>query len=226
VVSSSLLIAATGASATARAQAQPEPPAPPVAAAQPVGMNSVVERPGFDLGVRLGYAIPMGDILQDASIGDLMSGAIPVIIEGAYRATPNFSIGALFQGAFAQTKNCDPGASCSATIYRFGVEGIYTARGDGTFDPWFGLGVGYEQMNLSVSSGGTSNDLDVHGFDATLQAGGEHRVGPQVAIGPFVSLSIGQYGTLSSGGQSADIPGDATRMHEWLQFGARGTFNF
>src|SRR5262245_14477886 len=143
VLSCSLLLAAIGASATARAQAMP----PPVASAQPAGMNSVVGRPGFDFGLRLGYAVPMGSVAQGANLSDGISGAIPLVLEAGYRFTPNISAGVLLQYAVAQTKNC---SGCSASIFRFGIQGIYNLRTGGSFDPWFGLGVGYEQMNLSI----------------------------------------------------------------------------
>ncbi|HMF43845.1 MAG TPA: outer membrane beta-barrel protein [Polyangia bacterium] len=191
----------------------------PVASAEPAGMNSVVERPGFDFGLRLGYAIPMGSVFQNATLSDGISGAIPFVLEAAYRITPNFSVGGLFQYAVAQTKNCP--SSCSASVMRFGVEGIYNVRSGGAFDPWLGLGVGYEQLSLSVSGVG---DGDYHGFEfATIHAGGDYRMAPNFALGPFVSFSLAQYSGVSSGGQSADIPN--TAMHEWLQLGIRGLFS-
>jgi len=219
VVSCSLLIAAMAGSRAARAQATP------VAAAEPSGMNSVVERQGFDIGLRLGYAIPMGGIAQGLNLSDIMSGAIPFVIEAALRITPNFSLGGLFQYAIAQTKNCDPGASCSASIWRVGLEGIYNFRTGNAFDPWMGLGVGYEQLSLSESGGAVSGDLEVHGWEfLTLQLGGEYRVGPNFALGPFGSFSLAQYSSGSSGGgPSGDIMN--TAMHEWLQLGVRGIFN-
>jgi len=42
-------------------------------------------------------------------------------------------------------------------------------------------------------------------------------------VGPFLSFSVGKYGSASAGGTSADIP--MTAFHEWLQIGVRGTFN-
>jgi hypothetical protein len=218
LTSSPFLLLTVAAAAPARAQMPP-----PVASAQP-GMTSIVERPGFDFGLRLGYALPMGSVAQNVDLSTGLSGAIPLVLEAAYRFTPNLSAGALFQYAIAQTKNCDPGASCSASVVRIGIEGIYNMRMNTALDPWFGAGIGYEWLNISESGAGTNVDGDVHGFEfLTLQGGGDYRLAPQFALGPFVSFSIGQYATASSGSQSADIQN--TAIHEWLQLGVRGTFN-
>jgi hypothetical protein len=152
-----------------------------------------------------------------------LSGAVPLIVEAAFRGNRHVSVGALFQYAIVQTKNCDPGSSCSASILRAGVEGIFNFRLGTVLDPWLGLGAGYEWLRFS-ESGDVTGSGNFHGWEfLTLQAGGDFRVAPQAGLGPFVSLSIAQYSAGTVDGTSGDI--QQTDVHEWLQFGLRGTLN-
>jgi hypothetical protein len=216
VISLPFLLLVVTAAAPARAQMAPTP----VASAQP-GMSSIVERPGFDLGLRLGYAMPFGDAAQGATLSDGISGAIPFVLEAGYRFTPNVTAGALFQYAPIQAKNCPTGDTCSGSVVRLGIQGLYNFRMPTVLDPWVGVGLGYEWLNLSETG---QADASLSGFEfLNLQGGGDYRLAPQFALGPFISFSIARYGSASSGGTSIDI--QQTAVHEWLQIGVRGTFS-
>jgi hypothetical protein len=213
------LLAGLSMPATALAQAGPGP----------------TERPGVDLAVRAGYAFPFGAVDGDNgdSLDSFFSGAVPLILEAGYRFNSAVTAGVLFQYAFAQVKNatgCDTnGVSCSGSVIRLGIEGLYHFQLGSPFVPWAGLGTGYEWMNVDLSGPGGSGSVGAHGFEfLDLQAGGDYYVAPQFAVGPFVSLSFGRYETATSSGipllpSSADISN--TAVHEWLQIGARGVFN-
>jgi hypothetical protein len=80
-------------------------------------------------------------------------------------------------------------------------------------------------VNADVSSTG-------HGFELiNLQGGADFSVAPGFALGPFLSLSVGQYSKASTScsgngcsafdSQSDDIKEKA--LHEWLTLGVRGT---
>ena len=56
----------------------------------------------------------------------------------------------------------------------------------------------------------------------SLQGGAAFKLTEAFSAGPFLSLSIGQYSNLSAQGRSETIQGKA--VHEWLTFGAKGTF--
>lgn len=235
----SLAVAFIGAAATANAQTAPEAAAPeqaapagatPAAMPPPVATTaagagaSVTDQPGFSLSARLAYAVPMGSVAQGSTLSDGVSGGIPIVIEAAYRFNRNLSAGLAGQYAYMMTKNCTAGASCSATDYQFFLEGIYNARMGSTIDPWVGLGIGYENLSTNQSAGGVSQSVGVSGLGlATLQVGGNFLAAPQVEVGPFLSFSVGKYGSASAGGYSGDIMN--TAFHEWLQLGVRGTFN-
>jgi len=213
------LLAALAIPVTALAQAEPPP----------------TERPGLDLGLRVGYAFPFGD--STATPGDqlssIFSGAVPLIVEAGYRINSAVTVGALFQYGIAQVKDANGcgtmGVSCSGSIIRLGIEGLYHFQIGSPFVPWVGLGTGYEWMNVDLSGGNGSASVGAHGFEfINLQAGGDYHLAPQLSIGPFISFSFGRYDTATSSNipllpSSADITN--TAVHEWLQLGARGAFN-
>jgi hypothetical protein len=196
--------------------------------------SSPLDRPGLDFALRLGFAYPFGKLAgsmggASTDISEVLSGTIPLGLELGYRINSIATVGLLFQYAFGLTKNCDPGLSCSGSDVRLGIEGLFHIPVDeGPFVPWLGLGAGYEWLSLDVSANGTDMSTGFHGFEfVNLQVGVDYRIRPRVSLGPFVSLSLARYDTVTgeSGGNSgsADIPDKA--LHEWLQFGMKATFN-
>jgi len=195
--------------------------------ASPAQAQTAADRPGLDLGLRLGYAVPMGSLLEGADLGDAVSGQIPLQVDALYRINSQYAVGAYvgYGYLFVKDASCDPGASCSGSVLRLGIEGLLHFPTSGSFVPWVGAGVGYEWLKGKESQGGASATTTFKGFEfLSLQVGGEFRSGPNMAIGPFVSLSIAQYSSVSiSGLGGGDIEDKA--LHEWLQFGLRGAFN-
>jgi hypothetical protein len=192
-----------------------------------------VDSPGIELGVRLGYMIPFGEVSGDTGNGlaSLVSGGIPVILEAGYRFDAALTLGAVFQYAFLKINDnaCTGNADCSGSVVRLGVQGLYHADLGKMVVPWVGLGAGYEWGNITASNafGGTAESVSGWEF-LTLQAGGDIHLGPAtaIAVGPYVSFSIARYGSGSGHigdlGFSSDFTNPA--VHEWLQFGVRGTF--
>jgi hypothetical protein len=188
----------------------------------------VVDHPGFDLGLRLGYAVPFGDIDGTASLASQFSGGIPFVLEGGYRINRAFTVGALFQYAVLSVKDnglgCGNGISCSGSVVRFGIEGIYHIPVTGQAAPWVGAATGYEWMNIDGTIGDTTMSIGENGFEfLTLQGGADFRLAPQFSLGPFASFSFARYSSMTGGGVSVDIADPA--VHEWLQIGVRGNFN-
>jgi outer membrane protein W len=124
-------------------------------------------------------------------------------------------------------KGCTNGVSCSADDLGIGIQGQYHIMPAASADPWLGLGFGYEVLGVSESAGGQSADVSFKGLEfLTLQGGADFKVADPVAVGPFVSFSLGKYSTQTNSGalgdQSGDIPN--TAVHEWLTLGVKGTF--
>ncbi len=192
------------------------------------------DSPGVALGLRVGYAVPFGDVSGDgASLSSTFSGAVPLVFEAGYRFDRRFTVGPYFQYAVAQVKDgaaavCGNGVDCSGSVIRLGLEGLYHLDLGSAFIPWVGLGVGYEWMNFDFSAGPVSGSASGNGWEfLTLQLGGDIYVAPQFAIGPFVSFSIARYGnaSLHSGNTTTSSDVAHPAVHEWLQFGARVSFD-
>jgi outer membrane protein W len=197
-------------------------------------------RGAIQLGLRLGYGAPFGTTgrtATDAADDDLarsIKGQIPIGIDAGYLVTPNVYLGLLFQYGFgfigsAGTPSCDqPGVSCSTSDIQLGIDAHFHLNPTASFDPWIGLGVGYEWLGLSVSSGGQSASLTAGGFEyVNVQLGGDISVAPDLAIGPFVSFSGGEYRNVSVDSGTTSMSQDVTNksFHEWLLFGVRGVYS-
>jgi hypothetical protein len=201
-----------------------EPPPPP--RTKHVEEEPVVPH-GIEVGLRAGYAIPLGSEAQNSNLNNVFSGVIPLWADAGYRlASPNLLLGAYFQYGFGllggeAANQCKNGVSCSASVLMYGAQVHYHLLPGGIFDPWIGAGVGLENVHLSVSQGGQSTSSSLTGFDfAILQAGGDYRG----VVGPFVMFGIGEYTNVSAAGQSASIPNQA--LHEWFTIGVRGVYDF
>ena len=182
--------------------------------------------------MRLGYAIPsgkVGDISQNGAtldggkLSDAFSGQIPIWIDAGDMVLPSLMVGLYGQYGFTSVKDCQSGASCSAHDLRIGIQGQYHFMPDQSVDPWLGLGFGYESLSETTSAGGLSLDTSLHGWELlNLQGGADFQVIPALTVGPFLSFSLDQFSSASSGGQSLDFT--TKHIHEWILIGAKGTF--
>jgi hypothetical protein len=188
------------------------------------------------LGLRTGYALPMGDSTGggNAALGDSISGMVPIWIDAGYKLNPNMYIGADFQYgiAFVNTGKItacsQSGVSCSANDVMFGANFHYHFMPDQTIDPWAGIGVGYEILNFSESVMGQSAGVGLNGFQfLNLQVGGDFKAMPNLGVGPFLMFSLGQFSNCSTSGPNAggSCTINQTAMHEWLTFGIRGVYD-
>ena len=190
---------------------------------------------GFEAGARLGYGIALGEIAEDIDLSDGIEGQIPIWIDVGYRPIDALMVGLYFQYGIGliEDEACDlDGVDCSGNDIRLGIQAHYHISPEEQLDPWVGLGIGYEWLNRSVEAMGTEVSSTLEGFEfLNLQAGLDIAVAEHVKLGPFLSFSLGQYGSGSaecSGGAcsalevfgaEADIENKA--LHQWLVIGAR-----
>jgi outer membrane protein W len=203
---------------------------------------------GLSFGLRTGYSLPLGKVQGDqtvttggttttvagTSLSDAISGRIPIWVDAGYKINRNIYVGAFFQyGIMFVNKDKNPGcnqggASCSAHDIVLGVNAHYHIMPEAVFDPWVGVGFGYEILGASTTLNGQSQDSSIKGFQfVSLQAGGDYKVTPAFGIGPFLSFSLGQYSTASAtqGGNTVSADITNTAMHEWLTIGVRGVYD-
>lgn len=200
----------------------------------------VSNRGAIEVGLRLGVGFPLGHEgmvaggTSNDKLSDDIKAIIPIALDAGYRFNPNVYAGLLLQYGFGivnanSSNSCgDPGVSCSGSDLRLGVDLHFHFAPGQSFDPWLGVGAGYEWLFLDVTAGGSEANLTATGFEfGNVQLGGDIPIAPNFAIGPFVSLSFGQYGnvSVSGGGTSMDMPITGKSFHEWLELGVRGVYD-
>jgi outer membrane protein W len=181
------------------------------------------------LGLRLGYMLPMGEFAKDSKMSDAVSGGIPLWLDLGYMVTPNLMVGLYAQYAYLMVKDCPDGATCSASDIRIGLQGQYHISPGESMNPWVGLGVGYEMIGTKAEAGGAEVKGNYSGLEfANIQGGADFKVGDSMAVGPFLSFSIGQYSKGEVTTPAGTFEGDITdkAMHQWLTLGVKGTFGF
>jgi outer membrane protein W len=211
-----------------------------------ISATALAQDKKFQIGLRTGYALPLGNIysagtagpfrfLADEPMSNAFSGQIPIWLDAGYMVTPDILLGIYAQYGFVSTKTrdaastgtgCAVGASCSAHDIRFGVQGQYHLGSGQAVDPWLGLGIGYETLGLTETNAGVTTNGSLSGFEfVNLQGGADFKLADAFALGPFVSFSLGQYSTLHTEIQGIGLDIDVPKaLHEWLTFGVKGTF--
>ncbi len=190
----------------------------------PLGPAGAGEESGLSLGARVAYGIPLGQAMSGVSLGDVVSGQIPIQLDADWRFDRSWRAGLYLQYGFATLAGafCPAGAGCSGQNVRAGVQAAYAFAARGS-RPWVGVGVGVEWQTASVSQTGIKNELRLFGLELlNLQAGWDFRPAGGFSLGPFASFSLGQYRTASSGGASENL---TAAIHDWLQLGVRGAFD-
>jgi outer membrane protein W len=195
----------------------------------------------FVLGLRFGYALPMGSTAEnnDGSsnkMSDGVSGQFPIWLDAGYMVSEDVMFGLYWQYAFGGVAGplktqCDQassaGISCSASDIRFGLQVQFHPVHDGNVDPWLGVGAGYEWLTVGLSGAGQDGSTTAKGWEfANVQAGVDFKAAHNLGIGPFVSFSLAQYDSTSNSGTVAQVSpgGDIANpaLHQWLTFGVRG----
>jgi hypothetical protein len=195
---------------------------------------------GIEVGLRTGYAIPLGDVRKWSALGDTVNGTIPIWIDAGYRFHPNAMIGAFFQYGIglvnpagygfplANGETCGSASDCSASDIMFGVQFHYHLLPDQTIDPWGGVGFGYEILVLNdpgfASTTGVGGE-SYSGFQfVNLQIGADYKLTPKLGVGPFVMFSLGEYSSCSYP-QSGNCTIEGSPIHGWLTLGIRVAYD-
>jgi hypothetical protein len=196
---------------------------------------------GFTFGARLGVAMPNGSVAEGGwSVSDEIKYAVPVVLEAGWRFSPRWTLGGYFQYARAAIATDAPqgsggcksaGSGCSnAKQLRAGAQVLLTPPPRGQLEPWVGVGTGLEWLSYDLHDPSSSGTLELSGWEwVNLQAGVGWRAASHVKVGPYASISIGQYDHLSlvttSGSESGKIPGGNRATHTFIQLGVRGQFD-
>lgn len=178
------------------------------------------------VGVRSGYALPLGDYDATSRMSDLVTGQIPIQLDAGWRFR-RLTLGGYASYGFgsvagAMKDQCDAANQrCSSTSLRIGGQIAYSfAQPYEPLDPWIAVGIGYEGITVKRYTSETRNGSEW----AILQGGLDWRLSTATSVGAFASLSFGTYTDVSGGSQ----PGVITNrgVHEWVTLGLRGSFVF
>ena len=233
-------VPATTTTSTSPAEATPrdvppvsDPPEPPQA-----NESSKANRVRFEVGGRLGYAMPFGHIATSNNLKDVFAASVPGVLDGWVRFPGGFALG-LYLGLAAGVSGhaLDSCPNCSALDYRFGVQVARHFNDGGVVDPWLGVGIGGEWASIT-------EQIDYQGYDITaddtysalpeisLHAGVD--IGSDtIAFGPYASVSYSSFSKVKSTlscsnigcddgvASSSDVNGGG---HGWISLGVRGTY--
>lgn len=184
---------------------------------------------GIELGLRLGGSLPLGSASSGTNLKDVLTVRLPVWIDAGYRISPHVYVGAYFQygtlsvGDAVSTACSITGGDCFAYDLQAGIMAAYHILPDKKFDPWLGLGIGYEWASIhGVGPGDTNEKLSGLQF-ANLQLGADYKPTPGFGAGPFVGFSFASYSTETVGGNTPT--GFSSALHEWFTFGVRGVYD-
>ncbi len=178
--------------------------------------------------LRAGYGVPIGDAVAGAKLSDSVGGHFPLWLDLGWRFDERLALGLFGQYGFGAGMACAAGASCTSSVIRVGAEVLWRFLPDATFCPWAGAGVGWELSRTRSTASGLETRSTFQGIElAGLQGGGDWRVAPRLAVGPWVALSLARYGSLETTtplGSQPDVSGKA--LHLWLELGLMGRFDF
>jgi hypothetical protein len=220
----SIVVSSLAATASAGAQTAAESEA----AREEAGEDVVPDARGFELGLRLGWAIPQGETVRGKDLAKTVHGAVPFWLDVGYRVAPPLVVGLYAQYAYVIVSGC--ATSCHSSDVRFGVQVQWHFGERGSADHWIGLGLGYELLSEEFEdTAGDTHEGVLSGIEfVNLQFGEDLPLGHGFSLGPFVSASLGKF-LLDSRLQSPGLaPSDDEipnrSFHVWVVLGARLAF--
>lgn len=178
---------------------------------------------GVNLGLRTGYSIALGDADAKSKLSEAFSGAIPLHLDATYAITPTVNAGLYFGYGIgmAGSQTLPDGLSATRSTLAYGLQANMLFPSEGIAG-WAGVFGGLEGATITVTQGTAETTASISGWQAGVQGGADWKVAPSLVVGPFASLSFGQYGSTKTGNTTADITDKGT--HEWLTIGVRGSY--
>jgi hypothetical protein len=174
---------------------------------------TLVEAPrlrGIELALSGFEASAFGDAQSSISMDSAFGATAGVGLDVGYRIDNHFYVGIFASGACF---------GCGIATGQAGAVARFHLRPLAFFDPWVGAGLAYED------SGATTHGAA--GYDGVLghvQGGVDLKPLPQLAVGPFLDLSVGEYTSVDP-----EAPSDSSNIkpavHGWFQLGVRCAYD-
>lgn len=185
---------------------------------------------GFEFAFRSGFVIPAGNSTTEGALSNGVGIQIPLVADVGYRLNEHIFIGVTGQYTFDTSGNggCVFDANCSAHDARVGAEVELHPRGRAAFDPWFGVGFGYEWLSSRNTSFGSTQSMTFRGFDfLVVDIGLDFALG-KFRVGPFASFAMGQFDHATGrddDGNPSSFSIDAKSLHYWFSVGLKLTLS-
>ncbi len=192
--------------------------------------DSAQQEFGPELAVRTGLSVGSGDLTDELGIRDRVSAIVPLVVDVGYRHDRWF-FGAYGQFGFGINSATSDATcpKCLTTPVRLGLQLQYVAWRASEYALWAGLGAGVQQLNTNINDENKDTER-VSGWEyAMLQLGSTWAPLAGVTVGPYSSLSFGNYDTLESGcllrrcGPLSESELSETGLGVWFTTGLRVT---
>jgi len=186
--------------------------------------NAPAPRHGFQMSIRTGYAIPMGNAYSNEKMSQGFGGQVPFLFDVGGKVGNYIFIGGNlglnFGGCGDVVAN-----DCASVSFRLGAEIIFNILPRNRVNPWVGYGIGIEASGVSANGGTESISFFGPEF-AHFLGGVDFRVSKGFGVGPFADFGIGEYTKASVTQNNQTISGTldgGKAVHEWLTLGAKFT---
>ncbi|RYZ40371.1 MAG: hypothetical protein EOO71_16385 [Myxococcaceae bacterium] len=179
---------------------------------------------GFALGFRAAYGIPVGNAVGNVKMTDVIGETVSPQVELAYFFNSQLSLGVYVQLGFGRSPDACFEALCGSNVRRFGIDLDYHFRPGAFVSPWVGVGLGFENATVQFEDEAeVLGSQPYEGFDlGHAHVGVDLRLNRTMAVGPYLSASLGQYRR----SDSHDVSSDGRRVHAWFQPGVRMQLHF
>lgn len=218
---------------SSEATSPPPPPAPPAPA--PPAAPTRLSHP-FQLGLRLGYSLPIGPLGTQADglgsdISDLQTAAVPIAFDAGRLVRPWFYLG----GSIAWAPGTGPsstGSTCASSgvhCFRQDLQLLADARvylaPEARVTGWMSVDAGWELATFATSVQGTTITSTYSGpIFVDGRIGFEAPVGA-MTIAPYLGVAVGEFVTRGLNPASTPVTTwIATANHEWVTLGVRGSY--
>ncbi|MFO0660910.1 MAG: hypothetical protein U0165_13915 [Polyangiaceae bacterium] len=232
---------------TAPASSSATTPAASVPTASDPSNERVGEAARWQIGASVGIQIPTGKVARSLDIQDAIGVGPLASLQVGYHLNPRWALVYQASGALSATKPklCPESVDCATSVLLTSILGVrHYLDPFESFTPWIGVGLGIDATLLGQKST-ASKQLEVngkpveswsHGYIGPallLEGGADHKLSRHWDIGPYGSLTVGEYLTqvtsikpVSTDGKQAnsDLSSSAIgspRPHVLITFGLR-----
>lgn len=210
---------------TPATSAEPPPPLHPAPIPSADRNQPPAAQSGFQLHVALVYLRTFGNADETSAMSDFVGPGIGIQVGIGGRFTPHIYLGGYLGvgGGKGSPPACEFGP-CSSSLAIAGIEARYMLKPAAAYDPWIGLGVGFDGASVHVGFD-EKQEVALDGYDwVVLSTGVNLRRRHSWGFGFFVSGAVGQYTsrTMTDGNVTTKSDVADPQVHGWLTLGLRG----